>query len=286
MKILLLAGAFAAFGSAASAQAFTAPYTQPLTRNWTGLYAGGYLGGSFSDGKKSETVLFDRNLDGQFGDTVTTAAAANAFSPGFCDGAANGPTPASGCKGDKDSFTYGFQVGYDWQKPGTPYVIGLVGSFGGTNTSDSVAAFSTTPAFYTFQRKAEYEATFGVRAGRTFYGDRTLVYVAGGGAYASIRNRFSTSNTANAFTTTGDEDAFGYFVGAGVEHRLSDHLSVGVSYHYSSVDAGDFRVRAISNGTTPATNPFLLGGAGGTDFKRSESDFATQNVRASVNYRF
>ncbi len=284
MKSALLAGAaLAAIATSASAQTMVA---QPLTRDWTGIYAGVYVGGSFSDGRSKETVLFDRNLDGVFGDTVTTAAGANAFAPGFCGGSATGPTPFSGCTGDKDSFTYGLQGGYDWQKPGTPYVIGVVGSFGGSNTSDAVTAFSTTPAYYTLQRKAQYEATFGVRAGRTFYGNRTLVYATGGGAYANIRNTFSTSNTANAFTKTGDEDAFGYFVGAGVEHRLNDKLSIGVSYHYSSVDADSYRVRAGNSGTTPATNPFLLGNAGGTDFKRSESSFATQNIRASVNYRY
>ena len=217
---------------------------------------------------------------------MTTAAGANAFSPGFCGGAAQGPTPATGCKGDKDGISYSIYGGYDWQKPGTPYVFGVVGEFGKANATDSVAAFSTTPAYYTLQRKQDYEASLRGRVGRTFYADRALIYATGGVAYARIKNSFATSNTANRFTDNGDEGAWGYKVGVGGEYRLTPRVSIGLQYAYSSVDAGDYRVRAGNSGTTPATNPFLLGNAGGTDFKRSESDFANHNISASLNYRF
>ena len=72
--------------------------------DWTGFYVGGQLGYGFQSGGNNETILFDTNLDGNFGDTVNTAAPANAFSPGFCGEAANGPTPADGCDGDRDGL--------------------------------------------------------------------------------------------------------------------------------------------------------------------------------------
>ncbi len=45
-------------------------------------------------------------------------------------------------------------------------------------------------------------------------------------------------------------------------------------------------MRAGNSGTTPATNPFLLGNANGTDFIRSEDKFNTHSVRAVLNFRF
>ena len=278
MKIALLAAA------ATLAVASTAAAQSP--GSWTGFYVGGSFGGAFNSSSNDETVLFDRNQDGQFGDTVLTAAGVNAFSPGFCGGAAQGATPASGCKSDKDGFSYAVHGGYDWQKPGTPYVFGVVGEIGRANVTDAVAAFSTTPAFYTLQRKEDYHASISGRAGRTFYANRTLVYATAGVAFARVKNSFSTSNTANLFTDTGNESGLGYKVGVGVEHRITPHISIGLQYAYSSTEADEYSVRAGNTGTTPATNPFLLGSAAGTTFQRSESDFANHNISASLSYRF
>jgi outer membrane immunogenic protein len=48
----------------------------------------------------NKTVRFDKTLDGNFSDTITTAAGANAFSPRFCNGAAVTATPGDGCRQD------------------------------------------------------------------------------------------------------------------------------------------------------------------------------------------
>lgn len=56
--------------------------------NWTGFYIGGHVGYGFQPNDDDETILFDTNLDGVFGDTVRTTTGANAFSTGFCGGAA------------------------------------------------------------------------------------------------------------------------------------------------------------------------------------------------------
>jgi outer membrane immunogenic protein len=45
-------------------------------------------------------------------------------------------------------------------------------------------------------------------------------------------------------------------------------------------------VRAISGPNTPATNPFILGNAMGTDFARSDDRFRYHGVRATMAYRF
>ena len=81
-------------GAAAAAILFA---TSAAAQNWTGPYLGGSAGYASGRDDGGETILFDRNLDGAFKDTVATAAGADAFSPGFCGGSANGPTPGAGC---------------------------------------------------------------------------------------------------------------------------------------------------------------------------------------------
>ena len=78
---LSLAAALVAVATPAAAQT-----------NWTGFYAGGHAGKTDRAGGRDALVDFDTNLDGQFGDTVRTSGGANAFSPGFCGGAAFGTT--------------------------------------------------------------------------------------------------------------------------------------------------------------------------------------------------
>ena len=64
------------------------PSLAAAAQDWTGAYISGHIGFSKIPEGSNNTVVFDRNLDGDFSDTITTAAGANAFSPGFCVGAA------------------------------------------------------------------------------------------------------------------------------------------------------------------------------------------------------
>lgn len=271
LSLALLAGA-----------ALIAVPAQAQDNGWSGFYVGGQLGYGFQPSDGGETILFDTNLDGTYGDTVNTAAGANAFSPGFCGGAANGPTPADGCRGDRDRIQGGVHIGYDMQA-GENFVIGVVADYNRTGMRDSVSAFSTTPARYTMTRQLRDLFTLRARAG--FAAGRTLFYGTGGAAYGKIRNSFSTSNTANSFTGNGNENGWGYSLGGGIEHRLSRNISIGAQYLYTSVDAGDYVVRT-GPGTAPPTNPFLIVNANGTDFSRSGDRFSSHGVQAMVSYRF
>jgi outer membrane immunogenic protein len=250
--------------------------------SWTGGYVGGRIGYAFQPNRGGETVLFDRNLDGTFGDTITTAAGANAFSPGFCGGAATAATPGN-CDGDKDGIDVAIQAGYDYQFDGG-FVLGLVADYGTQKGRDSVSAFSTTPAFYTLTRRLRDNYSIRARAG--FGTETMLFYGTGGIAWGKVKNSFATSNTVNSFTTTGNDTAQGYRLGAGVEYRLGTNVTLGLQYLYTRLDDDDFRVRAGNSGTTPATNPFLLGNAAGTDFARSADKLTTNSLAATVNFRF
>jgi outer membrane immunogenic protein len=248
--------------------------------DYNGIYVGGSFGFSAQPNDGGSRLLFDTNRDGTFGDTVRNVAGADAFAPGFCGGRATSATGT--CRSDRDGIEYYGMVGGDTQMG--RLVIGVVGEFGKSEARDSVSAFSITPASYTFERQAKYQA--GVR-GRVGYtpNDSTLFYATGGAAYAKIRNRFFTSNTANAFTTNGNSDAWGYSAGGGVEQRIGRNFSIGLLYLYTNLKADDYRVTA-GPGTAPATNPFLLANANGTDFRRSDNNFRTHSMRVTAAFRF
>jgi outer membrane immunogenic protein len=278
---LALAGGAAALAMAApaSAQTEAAPFD--------GFYVGGSLGYDFQPKGQQDSIEFDRNLDGTFGDTVTLATPqangnTNAFQPGFCKGQATSNSPATGCRQNKDGTGYAARIGFD--KQFGAIVVGAVGEFGKSEIRDSVTAFSTTPAYYTMTREVDYDASARLRLG--FAANNTLFYGTGGIAYAKVDHSFETSNVANAFSSTGENDAWGYVVGGGVEQKVGRNFSVGVEYQYKTLKDDDYTVRAGNSGTTPAANPFISGNASGTDFQRSDDRLKSHSVRAVAAFRF
>ena len=283
MKYVILAAAAAAVATAAPAFAQDAP--SPGT--FSGVYIGVAGGYDVQPNDGGATILFDRDLNGGFGDSVTTSGGANAFSPGFCGGRAqSGVAPITSgvpCRNDRDGWAYYGRVGVDRQIG--HFVIGAVGEFGKSEITDSVSGFSTTPASYTLTRSIDWEAGARLRGGFVA-GDSTLFYATGGAGYARINRFFETTNTANAFSQRGRRDQFGYQAGGGVEQRIGRHFSFGLEYLYHQYNDDDYRVRAFNNGSTAATNPFLLGNTAGTDFRRSDEKFRWHSMRATAAFRF
>ncbi len=248
--------------------------------DWTGFYVGGRLGAVDQKNGGSERIGFDTNLDGQFNDTVRTAAGADAFSPGFCNGAANDRTPASGCEKDDSGLDGAVMLGYDAQLGSL--VVGVVGEVGRSKAEDSVAAFSTTPAFYTMTRRLRTNGAVRARVGLPL--GNTLPYVTAGIAAADIKRSFATSNTANSFTERGDDKiVYGARLGGGIEQRFGS-FTVGALYLFTNYKDDDYRVRA--GGPAPATNPFILTNPNGTDFSRSDRRFKTHSLSATASLRF
>lgn len=287
MMTRILSGAAAALllaGVAAPAMAQSVLPNWDARPNWTGAYVGIYGGATVTNDDEDERLGFDRNLDGRYGDTVATAAGANAFSPGSCGGMAMGVTPQAGCDGDSDGAEAGVRAGYDFQFGS--FVVGAVAEYSGiTGAEDSVTSYSTTPANYVFSRKLENLAAARARVGYA-YGP-ALVYATGGVARGDVVNRFYTSNTANSFTARiNDDEADGYQAGGGVEYMLAPNFSVTGEYMYTSLEAPDYVVR-VGQGTAPATNPFILPpNTAGTDMIRSNGRFGLHAVRLGMNYRF
>lgn len=275
MRTLLGAttGALALFAAPAMAQDSEAQFD--------GVYVGGSFGYTVQGNDVGERIDFDAGQDGSFGDTITTAppASLDAFSPGFCNGAATSNANVA-CANDKDDIEYYGRIGFDKQMG--KVVLGAVAEFGKSEISDSVTAFSTTPAFYTMTRELDWNAALRLRAGYVA-GEKTLFYATGGGAYAKIDSSFTTSNGANSFAVSGDDMAWGWQAGGGVEQKLGNNFSIGLEYLYSRYDDDESRVN-VGQGTAGATNPFVL--AGGADFRRSDNRFDFHAIRATAAFRF
>ena len=157
---------------AATALVLCAGVETSYAQTWTGPYVGGTIGGGMQPSGDSRIVQFDKTLDGNFNDTILTAAGVNAFGPGFCAGAAVNATPAGGSNKDDSAPDLGVRGGYDWQVG--RFVVGAVGEISWTDQTGSVSAFSTTPAFYTLMRELNWLGGFRGRAG---YGaGRYLIY--------------------------------------------------------------------------------------------------------------
>ena len=281
MKTLLSATALSLLmaGVAAPALAQSAP-------DWSGPYIGIYGGALDNKEQEDETLIFDRNLDGVFGETVTTAAPANAnaFAPGFCSGSASTSQASDGCNRDKTGVEGSVRAGYDWQFGAI--VAGVVAEWSAVDVDDTVTGFSSTPASYVFKRQLNDMAA--VRARLGYATGPALIYVTGGAAYGGIENSFQTTNTANSFVVQEDDDkADGWQAGAGLEWRLAPNLSVTGEYLYTSLTPGDYVVRAGNSGTTPATNPFILApNTTGTDIMRSNDEMELHAFRIGMNVRF
>jgi len=275
MRILLVSATalgLATVASAASAQDLTT--TAP---GWTGFYVGGQLGYSWQPPSRKETILFDRNQDGTFGDTFSN------FSPGFCGGSPTSTSPASGCSKDNDATMWKVHAGYDYQFGETSGpVVGAVIDYGRAYLYDNVTAYSTTPASYTIKSKLKENGSIRARGGYAL-GTGTLLYGTGGFAIGKIKNSFTTTNGVNSFSTTGSsKTAKGYNYGGGIEQKVGP-FSVGALYLFTVLKNDNYRVSATGG---PVGGPFTVVSGTGTDFKRSFSKFAYHSLLATVSYHF
>ena len=251
---------------------------------WSGFYVGASIGNTDPRGGDDGTLLFDTNLDGSYGDSVRTGAGADAFSPGFCGGVATGRTPGEGCFDDRGGTTLGARLGYDWQMG--HWVFGALAEYNRHDVRDGVSGFSTTPASYAMIRELDSTIALRARAGMAFgQSNDWLAYATAGAVRAKLNNRFETTNTANAFDLTDSGDADGVQFGLGVERKIAGNVSLGLEYLRTRLDDEDTIVR-VSRGTAPATNPFLLVNANGTDMRRSDDRLDLDTLQLTLNYRF
>lgn len=250
-------------------------------QTWSGPYVSGVAGWGHATGH-GETLEFDTDRNGTYGDTVNTFTGSNAFQPGFCRGTAQGTAPADGCHKAGGESALGLRVGYDWQSDA--FVYGIVADVTGMKMRDSVSGFSTAPDNYVFTRKADAVTAIRGRIGYAY--DNWLMYGTAGFAWADIDRTFSTTNAFNSFTASNGKDGRGYQVGIGVEKAFNDHWSVGLEYLHTSLRDRGVSVLAGPSANTFASNPFLIVNTAGTDIRRSDDEFKNDAVMVTATYRF
>ena len=238
-------------------------------------------------GGNRDTVVFDTDRDGKFGNPVVTSTGGDAFANGFCNGAATAATnPSFGtpCTPDHDAADYAVRLGYDARYGNV--VMGVLVEGSKNDATDSVTAFSTTPASYTFTRGIDYAVSARARLGFA-PGHRGLMYVTGGPSYAKLNHSFTTTNTVNSFTQVNpDKMAWGWQAGAGAEVVLGGGLTLGMEYLYNRYRDNKYYVQ-VGQGTAGATNPFVLsGGTGGVYAAQQDPNYDFHSFRAVLGFRF
>lgn len=274
---------FAALSMAATAAPSFAQDYDPEDKPFNGLYVAASGGYDVQSSDIGSGLKFDRNGDGNFNDPVTTSNGLNAFSTGFCKGRARDATRSTGCENDRNKASYYGRVGYDRQFGSI--VVGVVGEFGKTRIVDYASAYSTTPANYVFSRKVDWESSARVRVGYAL--QNGLFYATGGGGYARINHGFTSTNTANSFSTLlDDRDRKGFIVGGGVEYRIRKNVSIGMEYTYHDYKDDDYLVR-VTRGTAAANNPFVLPPqTSGTTLARTDDNFRWHSLRGVIGFHF
>ncbi|GAB5351272.1 outer membrane protein [Qipengyuania sp. 483] len=251
---------------------------------FSGPYVSASVNGDFVNDGASERIVFDPNGGTDFQTNLPTVTGGNAFSPGYCAGEALGSQRAQGCGDDDSAISGSIRAGFD-TRVGNFAVAGLLveGTLGGA--TDYTTGFSTTPASYTFSREVEGSAALRGRLGISPGDGRGLLYATGGVVYGKIDHDFATTNTANAFEVVdGDDWQFGGQIGMGGELMITDNLSFGVEYLHTRYDDDDSYV-AVTQGTAPATNPFVLQG-GSSNVRLSNTDLNIDSFRATVGFHF
>jgi outer membrane immunogenic protein len=250
-------------------------------------FDGPYVSGTFGRTLQNNTqdrIAFDTDRNGSYDNTVRNGAGVDVFGSNFCQGAANGPTPATGCsRNNGDDWEYSGRIGYD-RRISNNVVGGLVIEVGKSESSDQVSAFSSTPARYTLGRELDVAVSLRGRLGYT-PGGGALFYVTAGPSYAKIDHSFSTSNGANAFNEVNDGKwVWGGQAGGGTEIMLTNKVSLGLEYLFSRYRDNKYRVE-VTQGSALASNAFLLNG-GGTNLRPSRTNYDSHSLRASLSYQF
>ena len=131
----------------------------------------------------------------------------------------------------------GGQIGYNWQRMGTPWVLGIEvdSAWADFGRSDTIL---TPFGVLSFASNANYVGSARGRVGYAF--DRTMLYITGGLGW--IHNELSANATLGPFTIGVSDSKFhvGGVVGAGIEHAFNPNWSGKVEYLYAAYNSQNY----------------------------------------------
>jgi outer membrane immunogenic protein len=227
--------------------------------NWSGFYIGGFVGGAFAD--RNATATDPQSAAGVF---YNGGNLVNSY-------------------GLDSSFIGGGTVGYNWQAPGSNFVLGLEGEAGYLHVHGSRQDINAVNAGFALPdsvNSTRIGDAYGVMAGRIgFASDRALLYAKGGVAFVGSSYSFSDPCTtggcgpATLFLNHSDTEVT-WAAGAGIEYALTNNWSIKGEYLYL--------------GTRRSFTQSAVAGASlaGTVETNSASEPGIHTAKIGINYRF
>ncbi|MEM1288650.1 MAG: outer membrane beta-barrel protein [Pseudomonadota bacterium] len=216
--VALLTGFLAGSIVAASAADFEDPFDPITPFDWNGIYAGLFVGYTHGD--------VDSTITG--GTTPVVGSVSNAGD-------------------DLEGFSGGLLVGYDFQFDN--FVVGLAADVALGNVEYSGVASAmppppTVPAAFDLEMDLEFLATVRARGG-FLVTPNTLIYGTGGVAFGrtntDIVQRPGTGTGGTLVDGNDENDRLGFTVGAGVEHRFTEFVSVDLRANYTDLGSETYR---------------------------------------------
>ena len=227
----------------------------PIAPVWTGFYIGGHVGAAAGTADFSDP--FGTSI---YGDKVST--------PGFLAGG---------------------QIGYNWEVPNSPWVIGVEADLAwldsdGTNTC---LAFSGDFVSANCRARPDMVADLTARVGWA-YGrfNHSLLYAKGGAAVVHNRIDMATNATGSfvglaPLVSNSSFTKVGWTVGAGVEHAIAPAWSVKIEYDYAGFPAESVATPMGIIQTVPGNPATYFLTAASTS--RVSQNF--QQVKLGLNYK-
>jgi outer membrane immunogenic protein len=260
-------GAPAAFAAERPVPAYTPPPPPVPVYTWTGCYAGANAG--TSTGRSTQTVV---------GNSLLTGGALGAPAPALVPATAVGTSIAGDL--NLSGFIGGFQGGCNYQfgawvvgaevdgmatnKEGQNFETGLVPVLGMAGRANWI---SQTQERWLVTARGKLGL-----AGWSWFGDKSLVYITGGAAWAKID---TSEFLVGAQTGTGHQESntrTGWTLGAGYEYALGYGWSIKGEYLYVKFD--DY--------TTFTQPPF---GGQGLNLAPRNNKLNDNIFRAGMNYK-
>lgn len=279
-KVLLSAVSIASLGLALSAAQAADIVPEPVpVANFTGFHigVGGGAGYNFYDAT-SNAGLFGVDGFDEDGDPFLI-----------------GPLLGNIINGDDLGAWYGFgtiEIGFDYQFDNSPFVIGILANYDFNGNNDASASSSSfvdfDPPLISLDNSVEAELDdswfLGGRLGFVF-NENTLLYGLGG--YTWVDGKVNADHALNiegnelaGVHASEDGAVDGWTIGAGIEHLITENLSLKVEYRHDFLGDLDFSQTTVFENAD--IGPFEDVAA----VHDGKVDFSRDTVRAVLSWRF
>lgn len=229
-KYLVIPSIFILFSTSIS-QAADVIYETPEapvyeeTFSWSGAYIGAHAGYTFGRNKLALTGLNDASSN-------------------------------------TNGFSGGAYTGYNWLLTNS-YLLGIEGDVNFSNINKDTQIATRGNVSLNWNAKTQFEGAVRARLGYAY--DRWLPYLAGGVAFARVKDTFSNNIAGNTIDSADiATNRVGFTVGAGVDYAVTDNILLRTEYRYS--DYGK---------KTDTADNFT-----------AERRYSSNNVRLGIAYKF